>query len=130
MVVKQLAGETVEIRGIIPPDVDPHNYEPSPRDMGTACSCCCLDSGGEKSLSTYFKIDSGRPPRILKSLILPEITKTLKSSCCHHHHAHCDQSVDTHYWMDPLTVVDQATPLSPESLLKPFPNIKIFMKRI
>lgn len=107
MVVKQLAGDTVAVRGIIPPDVDPHNFEPSPRDMGPLVHAALwVQVGEEFEYLLQNRLRETTPN--LKIVNLPAITKTLKSSCGHAHHSHCESAVDTHYWMDPLTVIDQA----------------------
>jgi zinc transport system substrate-binding protein len=127
MVVRQLAGETVDIRGIIPPDVDPHNYEPSPRDMGPfAHAAVWIQVGEEFEYLLENRLKETTPN--LRIINLPEITKTLKSSCGHKHHGHCDNSVDTHYWMDPITVIDQAGAIK-KSLVQILPENKALFQR-
>ncbi|MCH9618988.1 MAG: hypothetical protein SP4CHLAM5_11320 [Chlamydiia bacterium] len=134
MVVRQLAGETVEIRGIIPPDVDPHNYEPSPRDMGPLVHAAIWVQVGEEFEYLLENRLKETTPN-LKIINLPKITKTLKSSCGHKHHhhdhhQHCDDAVDTHYWMDPLTVADQARAIT-KSLIQILPaNKALYEKKL
>jgi zinc transport system substrate-binding protein len=111
-VVKQLAGDLVLVRSIIPPDVDPHNFEPAPKDMGPLLyTALWIQVGEEFEYVLENRLKETTPT--IKILNLPKITKTLKNSCCnhahhHHDHNHAHQNVDTHYWLDPLTVIDQA----------------------
>lgn len=105
-IVKQLAGDRVFVRSIIPPDVDPHNFEPSPRDMGPLIHASLwIQVGEEFEYLLENRLNETNPS--MEILNLPKITKTLHSSCSHSHHKHC-HDVDTHYWLDPITVIDQA----------------------
>ena len=106
-VVEQIAGDTVAVRGIIPPDVDPHNFEPSPRDMGPLVHASLWIQVGEEFEYLLENRLSEISPS-LKIIHLPQVTKTLTSTCNHAHHEHCHDPVDTHYWLDPLTVIEQA----------------------
>ncbi|MCH9811844.1 zinc ABC transporter substrate-binding protein [bacterium] len=106
-IVEQIAGNTVSIRGIIPPDVDPHNFEPSPRDMGPLVHASLwIQVGEEFEYLLENRLAETSPS--LKIINLPQVTKTITSTCNHAHHGHCNDPVDTHYWLDPITVVDQA----------------------
>jgi len=107
-IVKQIAGEKVFVQSIIPPDVDPHNFEPSPRDMGPLLHTALwiqVGEGFEPLLENRLKETT---PSI-HILNLPSVTKTLKGAChCHHHHHDEGHDIDTHYWLDPITVAHQA----------------------
>ena len=108
-IVKEIAGDTFSVRSIIPPDVDPHNYEPSPKDMGPLSHTALWIQVGEEFEYLLEKRLKETTPSI-QILNLPSITKVLHSSCKHHNHDHgrCNDAVDTHYWLDPLTVISQA----------------------
>ena len=110
-VVHQLAGDTVSVRGIIPPDVDPHNFEPSPRDMGPLVHAALWIQVGEEFEYLLENRLAETTPN-LKIINLPQSTKTIRSSCNHPGHSHCEEAIDTHYWMDPITVIAQAKVIS------------------
>lgn len=118
-VVKQIAGDKVLVQGIIPPDVDPHNFEPSPKDMGPLVHASLwIQVGEEFEYLLENRLKETTPDMVI--INLPSITKTLHSSCSHHGHKHCGDSIDTHYWLDPLTVSSQAKAIAGElSLIDP-----------
>lgn len=126
-VVEQIAGATVSIRGIIPPDVDPHNFEPSPRDMGPLVHASLWVQVGEE----FEYLLENRLIEItpdLKIINLPQVTKTINSTCNHVHHVHCHDPIDTHYWLDPLTVIDQAKIIT-KFLIQILPNNKTLYEK-
>ncbi len=106
-IVKQIAGDKVFVQSIIPPDVDPHNFEPSPRDMGPLLHTSLWIQVGEGFEHLLEKRLKETTPD-LHILNLPAVTKTLKSACHHNGHCHENHDVDTHYWLDPITVAHQA----------------------
>lgn len=127
-VVKQIANNEVEIRTIIPADVDPHNYEPSPRDMAPLMHASLwIQVGEEFEGLLQNRLKETTPDLIV--LPLQDVTKTIPSSCHHHHHKHhhhhgeCRQDIDTHYWLDPLTVAEQAKYIT-NDLIKLLPEKK------
>jgi zinc transport system substrate-binding protein len=107
-IVEQIAGDKVFVSSIIPPDVDPHNFEPSPKDMGPLMHTALWIQVGEGFEPLLEKRLKETTPSI-KILDLKKNTNTLESACkCNKSHNHADKSVDTHYWLDPLTVAHQA----------------------
>ncbi|MCH9621987.1 MAG: High-affinity zinc uptake system protein ZnuA [Chlamydiia bacterium] len=106
-IVQQLAKSRVEVRTIIPADVDPHNFEPSPRDMAELLNTSLWVQVGEEFEGLLERRLKEISPK-LHILSLPQVTKSLQSSCNHHHnHDYC-HNIDTHYWLDPVTVMEQA----------------------
>lgn len=112
-VVRQIAGDKVFVRSIIPPDVDPHNFEPSPRDMGPLLhTSLWIQVGEEFEYLLENRLKETTPD--MRILNLPSVTKSLKAVCHHHGHCHDDHDVDTHYWLDPVTVAHQAKAINAE----------------
>ena len=109
-IVHQIAKHKVDVQSIIPADVDPHNFEPSPRDMAPLMHAALwVQVGEEFEYLLENRLRETTPDLVILSL--PKVTTTLKSNCHKHHHHHDHEichDVDTHYWLDPLTVIEQA----------------------
>ncbi len=127
-IVRQIAGDKVTVQSIIPPSVDPHNFEPSPRDMGPLLHTSLWIQVGEEFEYLLEKRLKETTPNI-RILNLPSVTKSLKSECHHHGHCHVDHSVDTHYWLDPITVAHQAKSINAELALILPAEAKYFQDR-
>ena len=105
--VRQIAGDTVEVSTIIPAHVDPHNYETTFKEMNNL-----------KGARAWFTTGMGFEGPLKKKLIemdpnlaIYDLNKnivTLDSSCNHNHnHKHCEV-IDTHTWLSPKVDVIQA----------------------
>ena len=95
-VVQALCGDTVQVKCVLPPHVDPHNWEPKLTDLSGydhASIWFTIGEGFESSLRKVLPTD-------LQIISLAEGVETL--------HAACNCGIDTHFWLDPLTLAKQA----------------------
>lgn len=101
--VKQVAGNRFEVLSVVPTGVDPHQWEPSYKDIGH------LDKGfiwftiGESFEGNLArKLKSANPQ--LEVVSLADCVKKISSSCCSLHAL----GADTHFWLSPLAAIEQA----------------------
>ena len=118
--VKEITGDLIDVRCVLPSSVDPHNWEPTLKDL----------SGYEHAL-LWFTIGEGFEYPLLKalrssqpnleniSLAAPPVVR-LGSVCEHENHDHCT-GYDTHFWLDPITDISQAEIIT-ETLSEKFPD--------
>jgi len=91
-VVRQVAGGAHELSLLIPPDADPHTFEPTPQDLARISQADALfvcGAGLEGSLEPYLA-----PARFVVDVSRGVELRTFD-----------DGRVDPHVWLDPLNVV-------------------------
>ncbi len=105
--VKHIAGDTLNVKILIPENFNPHIYEATPKQMNEL-----------KNASIWFTLGDPVELKLIKTLswqnkhlqvinlsenLNATIGNTLSVESCHHHH----DSVDTHYWLSPSLAMKQ-----------------------
>lgn len=111
-IARNVAGEEAEVHGILPPDADPHDYEPRPSDAAAIADAkLIITSGGEADEWVDELIESsGTNAEVVSLLDVVPVTRTLEGE------------VDPHWWQDPRNAVaaveeirDQLSAVDPAS---------------
>jgi zinc/manganese transport system substrate-binding protein/manganese/iron transport system substrate-binding protein len=94
-IARNVAGEEAEVHGILPPNADPHDYEPRPSDTTAIAGAeLIITSGGEADEWVDELIESSDTNAEVVSLLdLVPFTRTLEGE------------VDPHWWQDPRNAV-------------------------
>ncbi len=89
-IAQNVAGERLQVQALLPPGVEPHDYEPSPRDIARVAECDLLivnGAGLEGFLERLLESAGGRARILVASGVLAE------------------SGVDPHFWLDPNHVI-------------------------
>lgn len=100
-VVRQIGGEYVDIVVIIPPDTDPHAYEPVPRDAARIAEADLIFVNGlglEEALQSLLDANASRVVMASDGVAAIEATEEEHSEEGQTH------SEDPHIWMNPQNV--------------------------
>lgn len=104
-ITSTIAGERFEVISLIPSDVDPHSFEPTPKDVARMNDCVLflLNGGGLEGWiepllgsidpSKIISVSDGLTPRE------PLTTDLVPLDDKDHHEA------DPHFWLDPIQVI-------------------------
>ena len=93
-IAQQVAGERIQVDGLIPAGLDPHSFEPTPREMAKVADCDLLIISGA-GLEEWLKgilINIGGSKKIM------EASTGLQSN-----------NGDPHFWLDPFNVITYVT---------------------
>jgi zinc/manganese transport system substrate-binding protein len=92
---RNVAGDEMEVHGILPPNADPHDYEPRPSDAAAIAEAeLVITSGGEADEWVDELIESSSTNAEVMSLLdLVPVKRTLEGE------------VDPHWWQDPRNAV-------------------------
>jgi zinc transport system substrate-binding protein len=131
--IQQIAGDSVDVRCAVPPGIDPHNWEPTYKDMDYLQGAVAWFTIGEEfepRLST--KLYETSPDLVIYNL--QGEVPTLPSNCgnsCHKHESNQIHWADSHFWLDPILDIYQArfiekilSSLSPDLILMYKENLK------
>lgn len=104
--VKEIAGDAVDVDYIVPTGASPHTYLPKPSDIKAASSALALFYIAENFDGWITKFPAEKKVRLIDMLPMDEI---IFFSCGHDHstddsHHHHDHEIDPHFWLDPLSV--------------------------
>lgn len=91
-IAQNVAGDRLQIQSLLPPGVEPHDYEPTPRDIARVAECDLLiinGAGLEGFLERLLESAGGHARVIVASAGLAEE----------------DEGVDPHFWLDPNLVI-------------------------
>ncbi len=96
----KVAGGLIEVKNLVPPGGEPHEYEPTPRELGKMCQADALLYNGlgmESWLEPLFKNPSSQEVRDLakKSYCLSDGIETLK----------IEGVDDPHIWLNPKNAI-------------------------
>jgi len=114
--LKEIAHNKVDVISVIPPDIDPHNWEPTYRDVADLQEALAWFTIGERFenrlLEKLEKVGAKLEAVSLANVALkefhgplPETKVNLFYTDAHHGHHH---ALDTHFWLDPLLMIAQA----------------------
>lgn len=123
-IAKQVGGDTVVVNNLVPPGAEPHDYEPTPRDIANMhqANLIIYNGAGLEPWVTKLKPDlEAKNIKLLDASLL--FNNLVHSSEAEHHHEgeehtdeeeeHIDEdhqsgqeesgeSYDPHFWLDPL----------------------------
>lgn len=127
--IKGLAGDTLNVKVMVPKGASPHTYEPTPRDVMEASKADIWFQIGEgfEAMSTPALKSSNPKLEIVDlqkglNLIRPEPGMM---QCCPHHHG-----ADPHFWMSPVLMKKQAATIA-KVLSKRYPeNQELYAKNL
>lgn len=137
-IIKELTGNNIEVKILVPAGASPHTYAPKPSDIKLSASAVAFFSiadnldGWSKGIKTHKHFD-------LISF-LPDSMKLYYNEDHNHNDvaiSHTHNNLDPHFWFDPLAVKSLLTPLS-DSLRALLPqysetiknNTNLFAKRL
>jgi zinc transport system substrate-binding protein len=108
---RQIGGDKVEIRVLIPPGASPHTFEPSPGVLTALTKAKVLvfvGAGLEPWLDKYIQAMSGKGPVVVEAThgldLIGEVAGHTEAPRAHHSHAH--EGGNPHVWLDPVLAQD------------------------
>ena len=120
--VEKIAGDTVNVKLLVPPAASSHTYEPTPRQTIEASKSEVWFMIGEPFEDRAIAAFKASNP----SMIIVDLRKDIDliystEHHCHHGHCHDHNSADLHYWLSPRTVGIQAKGIT-DSLINLYPH--------
>lgn len=121
--VEKIAGETVKIETVIPAGVNPHLFEPTPRqveEISRGQVWLCIGESFEKKISKVLK---ERDPNLLlvdlcQGIELLTFSEDSQEACCGHCH---EEGKDRHIWLSPSLAKIQASTIA-YALIERYPE--------
>ena len=108
-VVRNIAGDTVPVTGLMGPSQDPHGYEPTPRDMAAVeradilfLSGLGLEEGLERVLQN---VGTGRIVEVSREIVPEEKDEHEGPQETEGEEDHHHGEQDPHTWMSPINVI-------------------------
>ncbi len=129
--IQQIAGNTVDVQCAVPPGVDPHNWEPTYKDMDRLQGAKAWFTVGEEfEPRLSVKLYETSPDLVIYKL--QEETPNVISNHDHDHdHVDGFHYIDSHFWLDPILDIHQGrfiervlSTISPESSAMYKANLK------
>jgi len=103
--VRNVAGDRAEVKGILPPNADPHDYEPRPSDVAALGEAAVVfKSGGDLDLFADQLIEAGGGDGEVVAL-LDRVTTIAGGDDDGGDEEHAEGAVDPHWWQDPRNAV-------------------------
>jgi len=95
-IAQNVAGSRLQVTSLIPPGVDPHSFEPTPRDAANVARCdlLVLNTQGFEPLVDTLAKNGGRPGRLVVEAGAGLQGRDSGSG-----------EFDPHFWLDPTKVV-------------------------
>lgn len=107
-IAREVAGDRIAVTALLPIGVDPHTWEPAPRDAAAVASARLFivnGAGLEAFLQPLLDGLGGRRPRVVEASagLVPRRRGDSEPGADVDHH-----DIDPHFWLDPLNVVRYA----------------------
>jgi len=107
-IAREVAGDRIGVTALLPIGVDPHTWEPAPRDAAAVASAALFivnGAGLEAFLQPLLDGLGGQRPRIVEASagLVPRQRGSAEPGAAGGH-----EEVDPHFWLDPLNVVRYA----------------------
>jgi len=103
-IAREVAGDRIAVQALLPIGVDPHAFEPAPRDVAAIADASLLivnGAGFEAFLSRLLEGlgGTGKGPRIVEAAagLVPRLPREGEPSGGH--------ESDPHFWLDPLSAI-------------------------
>ncbi len=128
--IEQIAQDKVEVVCVIPPHVDPHNWEPTYRDVALFQEAKAWFTIGEKFEPRLLEKLKSSNPTLVEISLGDAVRKELSGehpqdmvnlSYASHNHDDHEHDLDPHFWLDPLLDIAQARAMR-EALSNLFPE--------
>lgn len=105
-ITRAVAGDRLVVTALVPPDADPHAWEPAPRDAAAVARAALFivnGAGLEGFLAPLLESITG--PRVVEASagLAPRVPKEGE-----HAGVGDDREIDPHFWLDPLNVIRYA----------------------
>ncbi|MGI5836358.1 MAG: metal ABC transporter solute-binding protein, Zn/Mn family [Chloroflexota bacterium] len=122
-IARNVTGSRFEIDSLVPPDADPHNFEPTPVDAARIADSDLLivnGAGLEEFLKPLLENSSGQTPVIEAAAGIPSRESHEENGTGDRHEAEKEHhhDADPHFWLDPNHVIKYV-----ENLQKGFSEI-------
>jgi zinc/manganese transport system substrate-binding protein len=103
-ITRNVAGDAMEVHGILTPNADPHDYEPRPSDAAAIANAkLVITSGGDVDEWVDELIESsGTDARVISILDDVPVTRELEGE------------IDPHWWQDPRNAIAAAKTIRDE----------------
>lgn len=124
--VAKIAGDTVFVQSLIPPGANPHVYEPTAREVLALPQADLWFRMGEPIETRFANLFASHQPHLM-TVDTQEGLYLLPSSCGHSHHPEELLSVDTHTWLSPHLLAQQATRIT-DALSLAYPDQETFYR--
>lgn len=105
---KNVGGELVEVTNITPAGVEPHEYEPTPQDLVKIYNAKVFLMNGNGVDAWADKIE----PELVKKGVIVVRMSGYFTSLASSDQTEGSESLDPHFWLDPINVVTEATVIS------------------
>lgn len=120
--VEKIGGDTVKVGLMVPAGASSHTFEPTPKQMLSACRADLWFQIGEGFESRSSNAIKSHNPKIKfidlrKNLDLITFDPHSEHHCCHHH----ESCVDLHFWLSPRLAKSQANAIA-EALSEMYPE--------
>jgi zinc transport system substrate-binding protein len=112
---RRVGGERVEVTTLVPPGVEPHDWEPSPRDVARLYQARLFVYNGAGLEPWVEKLLGGAPPSLVAVNVTEKIP--LRAVDLPRHHGHHEEKArgpapagresDPHVWLDPVLAQSQ-----------------------
>lgn len=143
-IAQNVAGERAEVIGVLPPNADPHDYEPRPSDAEALLDAdLVLTSGGDLDLWMDELIEASGTDAKRVALIDAIATIPGSHDAHGHDHDHADEhedgdgEADPHWWHDPVaarvavaTIRDELIAIDPQGASTYRDNARRYSRRI
>jgi ABC-type Zn uptake system ZnuABC Zn-binding protein ZnuA len=111
-IASNVAGERADVTGILPPNADPHDYEPRPSDAESIGGAdLILQSGGDLDLWLDELVESAESDAPVVTML--DFVQTIAGGHAHEEHAG-EEEIDPHWWQDPANAVIAAETIRDE----------------
>lgn len=127
--VQRMVGDRVKVEVLVPPDANPHLYEPSPKQVQSILRTQAwfrLGEPMEEKILTVFK-EKKSPSLVLDLSEGMPLLDAEPHLCRHGGHTHSHESQDKHLWMSPKLVKIQAEKIF-QALSQVYPELKTHLK--
>ena len=113
-IVQSIAGDRAEVVSLVPPGVDPHSFEPTPRDGALVASADLVvinNRGLEPLVDDLIQGVVGKQTLVIEAAagLAPRVPGQGKGQVVEHaarqEHSHAAADVDPHFWLNPLNVI-------------------------
>jgi zinc transport system substrate-binding protein len=122
---RQVGGERVDVKLLLPPGASPHTYEPTPKaikDVADARIFIKIGAGLEFWAEKIIKASGN------KRLIVIDSSQGVSLIKETHSHSHSTSVADPHIWLDPIIAMDIVTKIE-KALIEADPHNSEFYKK-
>lgn len=135
--VKDIAGDTLNVKVAVPPNYNAHVFEPTPQHLANFHHASLWFGIGEPFESILLRALTQHNPQLIKVDLSQNIPLRHDESTCSAGHSHClhsalasDETIDRHFWMSPHIAWLQVETIA-KTLIHTFPeNKELYLKNL